>query len=345
MELRSIDILHLEDDDDHAALMKALLGRMSHLSCQLSRARTVAEAEAQLDDHAYDVILADLHLPDADPVQTIQRLLARRGAAPLVAITGSGGPELGPHAVSSGAQDFLTKDTLDPDHVERALRFAMEREFLTRRLQTRTEELSELLDLARTDLSDRLAEIALRCRELDERAHRTAVPSNSIWFRDTQRFAEQTRLLVESLHDHFDPTVHAHRVVTCRIRELSDIDRLTLDPELEDTTCAIPGPALRRALGTLAHAAPGQAVVMSGERVPGDPGRLRLALRGDSMAVETRGNLSADLFRSALSLELALAMRLSRFTLRRYGGDAWTEVRDSGQFTMHVELPLAGPGT
>ena len=128
-----------------------------------------------------------------------------------------------------------------------------------------------------------------------------------------------------------------------RPRRQVNFRKLTLDPDLGDHACEMPGPALHRTLSTLTHAAPGRSIQLSGERIPGPPARLRLALRGDSMIVETRGNLSADLFRSALSLELALAMRLSRFTLRRYGGDAWTEIRDNGQFTVHVEVPLADP--
>ena len=71
--------------------------------------------------------MLDLDLPDTTGVQTVARLRARLGGAPLVVLTGLADESAGIAAVQAGAQDYLVKGRLEPGQLGRAIRYAVGR--------------------------------------------------------------------------------------------------------------------------------------------------------------------------------------------------------------------------
>ncbi|WP_432168893.1 PP2C family protein-serine/threonine phosphatase [Streptomyces sp. 1222.5] len=118
-------ILLVEDDDGDALLVEELLydTDMPHA---LTRCRTAADARRALASHPVDCVLLDLHLPDASGVETVQAIQAATRAA-IIVLTGLDEPRAGVDALAAGAQDYLIKGKVDPDLMQRAVRYAVQR--------------------------------------------------------------------------------------------------------------------------------------------------------------------------------------------------------------------------
>ncbi|MFF8401418.1 PP2C family protein-serine/threonine phosphatase [Streptomyces sp. NPDC015684] len=118
-------ILLVEDDDGDALLVEELLydTDMPHA---LTRCRTAADARRALAAHPVDCVLLDLHLPDASGVETVQAIQADTRAA-IIVLTGLDEPRAGVDALAAGAQDYLIKGKVDPDLMQRAVRYAVQR--------------------------------------------------------------------------------------------------------------------------------------------------------------------------------------------------------------------------
>ncbi|MES4891217.1 fused response regulator/phosphatase [Streptomyces sp. NPDC096012] len=118
-------ILLVEDDDGDALLVEELLAD-TDLPHTLARCRTAADARAMLaEDHA-DCVLLDLHLPDISGVETVQAIQTRTHAA-IIVLTGLQEPRAGVEALAAGAQDYLIKGKVEPDLIQRAVRYAVQR--------------------------------------------------------------------------------------------------------------------------------------------------------------------------------------------------------------------------
>ena len=132
-----VSILLVEDDRGDAILIQACLDEVSIPSGSLTWARSLAEALENLDERGFECVLLDLGLPDATGIDAVQQVVAAAPDASVIVLTGrleSGGTE----ALAVGAQDYLVKDTLSGELLERSIRYAAERRRVTSaRLQLR----------------------------------------------------------------------------------------------------------------------------------------------------------------------------------------------------------------
>ncbi|WP_086021411.1 PP2C family protein-serine/threonine phosphatase [Streptomyces zinciresistens] len=120
----------VEDDDGDALLVEELL-LDTDLPHRLTRCRTAAEARAALASGTVDCILLDLHLPDASGMETVQALQPATHAA-IIVLTGLAEPRAGVDALAAGAQDYLVKGKVEPDLMQRAVRYAVQRKQVER---------------------------------------------------------------------------------------------------------------------------------------------------------------------------------------------------------------------
>ena len=104
-----VRLLLIEDDPRDARLIREYL--LEHdPSMDVLHARNIAEAIPTLGDPSVDVMLVDLHLPDANGLQSIAMAHAASVGQPILAMTGRTTMEIGLQATRLGAQDFLVKD-------------------------------------------------------------------------------------------------------------------------------------------------------------------------------------------------------------------------------------------
>jgi CheY-like chemotaxis protein len=106
-------LLLLEDNAGDARLLREMLNEPESLNTQLTHLECMRDAEEYLAEHAVDIILLDLGLPDAQGLGAVQRAHAAAPHIPLVVLTGLDDQRVAAQALQEGAQDYLIKGQID----------------------------------------------------------------------------------------------------------------------------------------------------------------------------------------------------------------------------------------
>jgi serine phosphatase RsbU (regulator of sigma subunit) len=125
---KTIQVLLIEDSARHAQLIRQYLALAPEgLRFEVTGAGSLAEAQSQLARRPFDVLVADLWLPDSNGFVTFERLHQQAPLMPLVVLTGDGDEDIALRALRHGAEDHLVKGSVSPHLLIRSLRFAIER--------------------------------------------------------------------------------------------------------------------------------------------------------------------------------------------------------------------------
>jgi diguanylate cyclase (GGDEF)-like protein/PAS domain S-box-containing protein len=119
----SVRVLLVEDERASAMVIEQHLASVGSVRCRTERVATLAQARERLARERYDLVLADLHLPDSPGAETISALV-RACDHPIIALTVDEDPQLRRRAIEHGAFDFLLKSQLGEGSLERPVRLA-----------------------------------------------------------------------------------------------------------------------------------------------------------------------------------------------------------------------------
>lgn len=119
-------ILLIEDNDDDAARLEALLTGTESDRFTVVRSKDLADGLERLGDK-FDVVLVDLTLPDATGLSVVDRLLAVAEGTPIVVLANEADEETALQAMEVGAQQFLLKDSDQNNVLTASIRMAIER--------------------------------------------------------------------------------------------------------------------------------------------------------------------------------------------------------------------------
>ncbi|XOZ33615.1 putative bifunctional diguanylate cyclase/phosphodiesterase [Halomonadaceae bacterium KBTZ08] len=125
-------VLLVEDNPADADLCQFYLEDAFGSQASVLHASRLAQVEALLHQHAIDVALLDLGLPDSCGVSSVIRLRAMMSDIPIIVLTGNRDQQLGVRVIREHAQDFCAKQDLSVAVLYQSVRHAMERH----RLQT-----------------------------------------------------------------------------------------------------------------------------------------------------------------------------------------------------------------
>jgi two-component system nitrogen regulation response regulator GlnG len=95
--------------DDEPAIQHAFRKAFHPPEFDTITARTAAEGLSLLAERHPDVVVLDVHLPDATGLQTVDRIAQADARTPVILITGHGTTELAIEAMKRGAFDYLLK--------------------------------------------------------------------------------------------------------------------------------------------------------------------------------------------------------------------------------------------
>ncbi len=141
-----LSVLLIEDNPGDRRLAEIALreaGADALLRCDIEMTGSIGEALARLDtaDSAFDAVILDLGLPDANGLDGLRALRSADPDVPVVVLTGLSDLAVATEAIRFGAGDYLDKGEMLPRPLLRAIRYAIERK----------KSESELIRLARTD--------------------------------------------------------------------------------------------------------------------------------------------------------------------------------------------------
>jgi len=135
------NVLLVEDNQGDADLVRLRLVE-SDPPVKVDCARRLSEALKTLAAKKPSLVLLDLNLPDSRGAETFRRVLEKAPDVPVVILSGQDDETLAMKAVHLGVQDYLIKGDITSKHLERALRYAIERQSLLRALDmTRKQQL------------------------------------------------------------------------------------------------------------------------------------------------------------------------------------------------------------
>jgi serine phosphatase RsbU (regulator of sigma subunit) len=119
-------ILLVEDDPGDALLVQASLNEVGVPDSAIVWTRTLGDALLEVELNGPDCVLLDLGLPDSDGFTAVATMVAAAPDIAIIVLTGRQERD-GTDALAAGAQDYLAKDTITGELLQRSIRYAIER--------------------------------------------------------------------------------------------------------------------------------------------------------------------------------------------------------------------------
>ncbi len=171
---RLFKVLLIEDDEDDYVLIREMLSMSIVSEFQLDWADTYDSGFEAIRGAEHDVVLLDYRLGPRNGLDLLRDAIALGCKMPIIILTGQGDFQIDMRAMRSGASDYLLKEQLRADLLERSIRYAVERKSAEIELRKHREHLEDLV-LQRTSLLEKanreleqevierkVAEVALR---------------------------------------------------------------------------------------------------------------------------------------------------------------------------------------
>ena len=127
MYSQSVKIILIEDNLGDIRIIQELLKNAHNFQYELTVTHHMSTGLEYLNENDVDVILLDLGLPDSQNHNTFSSIFTQHPQIPIVVLTGLDDQESALKAVRGGAQDYLIKGQVTSSILERAIRYAIER--------------------------------------------------------------------------------------------------------------------------------------------------------------------------------------------------------------------------
>jgi signal transduction histidine kinase len=127
-------VLLIEDNPGDADLVRLRLLE-GDSAVNVSSVNRLSDGLASIAKEQPSVVLLDLNLPDSHGADTFRKVLEQAPGVPVVILSGQDDEVLAMKALHQGVQDYLVKGDITSNHLERAMRYAIERQALTRSLE------------------------------------------------------------------------------------------------------------------------------------------------------------------------------------------------------------------
>ncbi len=138
MSAPPVSILLVDDDEDDYILTRDLLAETGWNRFQLAWAATLEAGLEALGRQDFSACLVDYRLGAQDGLELIRAAQAAGCQVPMIMLTGQSTPETDAAAMAAGAVDYLVKGHFGSETLQRALRYAIERQ-RTRQALTQSE--------------------------------------------------------------------------------------------------------------------------------------------------------------------------------------------------------------
>jgi len=122
----SLNILVIDDDETDVMNVRHLIAK-TKLKVNVEVAIDCKEGVEKIKTQDFDCALMDYHLPDAKGLEVIERLReADEKEIPLIVLTGMGSESLATEVMKKGAADYVSKNGLNEEVLERSIRNAVQ---------------------------------------------------------------------------------------------------------------------------------------------------------------------------------------------------------------------------
>ena len=140
-----VKVLLIEDDEDDFYLVRY---RLSRVSVQTYTLEWISEYYCALDalvGGAFDVCLLDYRLGERSGIDLLKDALSRHCTTPVIMLSGRGDYGVDLEAMHEGAADYLPKDEISSNLLERSIRYSIDRMRANEELRKSRDDLEELV--------------------------------------------------------------------------------------------------------------------------------------------------------------------------------------------------------
>jgi len=122
-----IRVLLIEDDEDDYILASELLSDIRGRNYSLDWLKTFDTGLEAMCRNQHDVALVDYQLGARNGIELLRAATERGCQLPVILLTGAGEHEVDMEAMQAGAADYLVKGQIQPNSLERTIRYALQR--------------------------------------------------------------------------------------------------------------------------------------------------------------------------------------------------------------------------
>ena len=137
----SIRVLLIEDEETDYLLTRRMLSSVESQSFDLEWANSWQAGVDAIRRCGHDVCLLDFRIGGGDGLELLKESRDIGCKAPVILLTGIGDYRLDIEAMELGASDFLVKDKITPELLERAIRYSLAQSRSLEQLQGQRDEL------------------------------------------------------------------------------------------------------------------------------------------------------------------------------------------------------------
>jgi signal transduction histidine kinase len=155
MDQPTTSVLLIEDNPGDADLVRLRLVE-GQAPVKVNWVNRLSDGLASLSRETPSLVLLDLNLPDSHGAETFRRLMEHSPNVPVVVLSGQDDEVLATKAVHHGVQDYLVKGNISSKNLERAMRYAVQRQALLRSLEIAQKQQLEFKNQFLCDVSPEL---------------------------------------------------------------------------------------------------------------------------------------------------------------------------------------------
>ncbi len=125
MDTEEIRVLIVDDDADDTYLICETFKEIQETKYHLTISHSPDEAKGIIEENQIDIVLCDYLMGAKSGLDFIEAIRADGFDVPVILLTGMSGRSLDNAALEAGAADFISKVSLAPDNIDRAVRYAI----------------------------------------------------------------------------------------------------------------------------------------------------------------------------------------------------------------------------
>ena len=262
MNGQSTHVLLIEDNAGDADLVRLRLVQ-ANSAVDVSCFNRLSDGLASIKEKSPSVILLDLNLPDCQGAETFRRVLEKAPDVPVVILSGQDDEALAVKALHQGVQDYLVKGAISSSGLERAMRYAVERQALLRSLEM-----------------SRKQQLEFKNQFLSHVSHELRTPLTCIHQFVSILFDGLAGEVSAEQRDHLKTILKSVNQLGAMVRDLLEASRAESGKIRIEPRCVAVGDLIRQAVTMMQLAAQEKEVGLEvgvDTRIPfvhGDPGRI-----------------------------------------------------------------------
>ena len=130
----TLRILHIEDDPQDAFIFARLINEQSPREFDICHESTLESGIGRLENASFDLIVLDINLPRSSGTRSIESIHHKTTEIPIICISGCTDDNTAFEMIRAGAQDYIKKQEMSPEHIARVVKFSIFRKATEKRL-------------------------------------------------------------------------------------------------------------------------------------------------------------------------------------------------------------------